>query len=149
MLGKLARWLRIMGYDTTYNPEFTDDDLFFKAHLEKRILLTRDTELASRMNSDYCFYVASQNVKTQLKQIINKFGLNIKDSIFTRCTICNELVASISKKDVKDKVPLYVYNTTNDFFYCKKCNKFYWAGSHIKKVKQILIELDETIKKRN
>ena len=70
MLGRLARWLRILGYDTIYNNKYTDDNLFFKAHLEKRILLTRDAELPSRMNPLYCLFIDTQNVKEQLKQFL-------------------------------------------------------------------------------
>lgn len=149
MLGKLARWLRILGYDTLYDSQYTDDDLFFKAHLEKRILLTRDTELASRMNPDYCLYIMQQTVKEQLKQVVVEFNLNTKNKIFTRCTICNELVQPISKEEVKDKVPSFVFNSVQRFVFCKRCDKIYWPGSHIKNVEQILEELDDSIKKRN
>ena len=148
MLGKLARWLRILGYDTLYNTKFTDDDLFFKAHLEKRILLTRDRELANRMNPDFCLYITPLIVREQLKQVIIKFSLNTKNAIFTRCTICNDLVQPISKDDIENEVPRIIYNSVQEFVHCKKCNKIYWPGSHIKNVNQILVELDETLKKR-
>ena len=148
MLGKLAKWLRILGYDTIYNADYTDDDLFFKAHLEKRILLTRDTELANRMNPTYCFYITTLIVKEQLKQVLIHFNLNTTDAIFTRCTLCNELVQPLSKEEIQHKVPQFVYDTTQVFFYCKKCDKIYWPGSHIKNVKQILADINEAIKKR-
>jgi len=149
MLGTLAKWLRILGYDTIYDPDLTDNNLFFKAHLEKRILLTRDTELSERMNPDFCHYVNEDSVKEQLKQIIMKYNLLQRDEIFTRCTLCNELVVPIQKKNVQNRVPDYIYEVTKEFVYCKQCDKIYWPGSHIKKVRQLLNEIDESFTERN
>jgi hypothetical protein len=145
MLGRLARWLRILGYDTLFDPQSTDDDLFFKAHLEKRILLSRDKILIERMNPDYCFYITSQTVSEQLKQVIIKYGLNTGDAIFTRCTICNSLVQSKPKIEIEGRVPPFIFKNTQEFVYCEQCDKIYWPGSHIKKVRQILEEINETI----
>jgi len=145
MLGKLAKWLRILGYDTIYNSQYTDNELFFKAHLEKRILLTRDKELANRMNPDFRLYITSLMVREQLKQVIIEYKLDTKNATFTRCTLCNELIQPISKNSVENKIPRFVYDSVQIFFYCDKCDKIYWPGSHIKNVNQILAELNETI----
>jgi len=148
MLGKLAKWLRILGYDTLYNPCYSDNDLFFTAHLEKRILLTRDTELASRMNPNLCLYIDDMITVNQLKQVILQYQLNTTDKIFSRCILCNELVQPISKQQVKGRVPSLVFEHVEKFVYCKTCEKIYWPGSHLKKVHQLLAELNETIKTR-
>jgi len=141
MLGKLAKWLRILGYDTLYDSDYSDDDLFFTAHQQKRILLTRDGDLAQRMNPDYCFFIDHASVREQVKQVVSHFRLNTKDRLFTRCTLCNSLVIPISKSRVKNRVPEFVYRTIDEFYYCQSCDKIYWAGSHIKQVRELLSQL--------
>ncbi len=141
MLGRLAKWLRILGYDTIYDSKFSDDDLFFRAHQEKRILLTRDSELAQRMNPKYCLFISEPSVRDQVKQVVERYRLNTKDYVFTRCTLCNDLVRPIAKKSVESQVPDFVYNSINEFYYCESCDKIYWAGSHIKQVRQLLSNL--------
>jgi len=141
MLGRLARWLRILGYDTLYESNYTDDDLFFRAHQQKRILLTRDSDLAQRMNPKYCCFITEPSVPEQVKQVVAHYGLNITDHIFSRCTFCNEPVKPIAKPLVEGRVPEFVFATTNEFYHCQSCDKIYWAGSHIKLVKQVLSKL--------
>jgi uncharacterized protein with PIN domain len=141
MLGRLAKWLRILGYDTIYDSKFTDDELFFKAHQEKRVLLTRDSDLAQRMNPKYCFFMAEQAVREQVKQVIAQYHLNTEQYLFTRCTLCNEAIYPIAKELVGGRVPQFVYNSIDEFYYCEKCDKIYWAGSHIKQVRDLLSKL--------
>lgn len=141
MLGRLARWLRILGYDTIYEPNYSDDELFFRAHQEKRILLTRDSELAHRMNPRFCLFISEQAVRDQLKQIITHYQLNVEDHLFSRCTLCNHSIEMIAKVKVKDRVPEFVYRSVDEFYYCTNCDKIYWAGSHIKQVRDLLSKL--------
>lgn len=141
MLGRLARWLRILGYDTIYDPNFSDDDLFFKAHQEKRILLTRDSELAHRMNPRYCCFITDHSVRDQLRQIIVTYQLNVEDFLFSRCTLCNSSIEAIAKENSQGRVPEFVYNSTQEFYYCAHCDKIYWAGSHIKQVRELIANL--------
>lgn len=141
MLGRLARWLRILGYDTVYDSGFSDDDLFFKAHQEKRILLTRDSDLAQRMNPKYCLFIAEPLVREQVKQVIAHFHLNTEKYLFNRCTLCNDPVKPLPKKLIEDRVPEFIYNSINEFFCCERCDKIYWAGSHIKQVRELLSKL--------
>jgi len=141
MLGSLAKWLRILGHDTLYNPSFSDDELFFKAHLENRVLLTRDKELAARVREDLCLYIQSKKLKDQLKQVFTCFPNFSEENIFTRCVLCNNLVKPVPKNEVRGRVPEYVFNSVEIFYYCNKCDKIYWEGSHIEHVKSFLIEL--------
>ena len=147
MLGRLAKWLRILGYDTLYDSTYTDDDLFFKAHQGKRILLTRDSELARRMNPKYCLFIIEHSVQDQVKQVVRHYKLNTKDYVFTRCTLCNELVEHVSKKLVNGRVPDFVFNSIDKFYYCADCDKVYWAGSHIQLVREVLSKL--SLEKQN
>ena len=141
MLGRLARWLRILGYDTLYDSNYTDDELFFRAHRQKRVLLTRDSDLAHRMNPKYCCFIVEPAVQEQVKQVVVQYQLNTTDNIFSRCTLCNEPIKPIKKPLVNGRVPEFVYNSVNEFYCCKGCDKIYWAGSHIKLVKEVLSKL--------
>ncbi len=142
MLGTLAKWLRIMGFDTIYDTRFTDDDLFFKAHQEQRILLTKDADLAFKMNPRFSYYLSEKKLPDQLRKVINHFQLTAEISIFSRCVRCNEKIKPIKKEIIKDKIPAYVFQTTKEFFYCCYCEKIYWPGSHVEQVKKFLENLD-------
>jgi len=111
MLGKLVKWLRILGYDTTY-PSFDNDlSLILTARKEGRILLTRDTNLIKRRNICEFLFIESDKWDEQLIGIIKgvklKIGFNSK--IFSRCSICNTPTKDVDKKDVKNHVPPYVF----------------------------------------
>lgn len=141
MLGRLARWLRILGYDTLYDSNYTDDELFFKAHQERRILLTRDSDLAARMNPEFCFFITESSVREQVRQVVKQFQLNTEEFVFTRCTLCNEPIKPLSKELAEGRVPEFVYHSSQEFYYCEHCDKIYWAGSHIKQVRELLAKL--------
>ncbi len=139
MLGKLAKYLRFMGYDTYYpNGKMSDDEILKIAKEEGRIIITRDKELAKRSNG---FLVKSINYEEQLKEVIKKFNLNA-NNMLSRCSVCNEPLIPISKKDIRGKVPDYVYQNTDEFYICPKCHRIYWYGTHTarieKKIKDIM-----------
>ena len=144
MLGKLAKYLRFMGYDTYYpTGRMSDDEIMEIARKEGRILLTRDKELAKRSGG---IYVESENYEEQLKFVINRFHLNT-DSLLSRCSICNVPLVKVGKREIKDKVPEYVYEHQDDFYMCPKCGRIYWYGSHTerieKKIRELMGEEDE------
>lgn len=145
MLGRLARWLRLLGYDTIYHHDASDDELFFIAHQERRILLTRDRNLAQRMNPAYCLLITQQDVREQIKQVVHHYRLNIEDYLFSRCTLCNQLVTAVPKAMAKGQVPDFIYQITGIFYYCDQCKKFYWAGSHIQQARAILSQLSNQL----
>lgn len=136
MLGKLAKWLRMLGYDTLYFADSDDDELIRIAIREDRILLTRDELLCRRrMIRSRCFFVDWGSTGEQVRQVMKRFSLKLsRENLFTRCTICNGEIVPIAKSDVVDRVPPYVYKTQNEFGYCKRCDKIYWRGTHIEHV---------------
>ena len=138
MLGTLAKWLRIMGFDTLYDKHFSDDDLFFKAFLENRILLTRDRELSKRVGAQQCFYIKETVLKDQLKEVVEKYDLDSEKNLLSRCVVCNEPIFRIDKAKVKGRVPAFVFDTVDEFYYCRTCDKIYWAGSHVKHIREFL-----------
>jgi len=138
MLGKLAKYLRFMGYDTYYpTGRMSDDEIMEIARKEGRILLTRDKELAKRSGG---IYVESENYEEQLKFVINRFHLNT-DSLLSRCSICNVPLVKVDKREIKDKVPEYVYEHQDEFYMCPKCGRIYWYGSHTERIERKIREL--------
>lgn len=144
MLGKLAKWLRMLGYDTIYIADVDDDDLVRIAVREDRILLTRDLELCERrMVRKRCVFVDWGTTAQQLKQVFRTIGLSVpKDSLFTRCTVCNGEIVPISKEEVAERIPPYVYQTQNEFGYCGHCDKIYWRGTHVQHVLEALADVE-------
>ncbi len=139
MLGRLAKYLRFLGYDTFYSNNLVDDLSLIKiCRDEDRILLTRDKELAKRYENSY--YVKSPDYKEQIRDIFNKFSLNF-EQVLTMCSVCNVKLQKIDKNYVRDKVPEIVYSSHDEFFICPKCKRIYWEGSHTKKILETLKEL--------
>jgi len=141
MLGKLAKWLRMLGYDTLYNPRFSLSKLAKLGSKENRIMLTRNRRLYETAPNICGYIVSSAHFPEQLSEIIKKFSLEKEKYLFTRCTICNEKVFSIDKKEVLDRIPSFVSRTYAEFFLCPVCSRIYWPGSHFKHVREKLQEI--------
>jgi uncharacterized protein with PIN domain len=140
MLGRLAKWLRMMGFDTTYIHGAHDDELVRLAVREDRILLTRDHLLAERrIVRNRCIFINSSQTREQMKQIFEELSIELSgDNILTRCALCNGEIWKVSRETVTDEVPPYVYKTQNEFGRCTSCGKVYWKGSHVQHVLQAL-----------
>jgi len=129
-LGRLCKWLRILGYDCEYFTEDNLTSLTIKSLREDRVILTRNARLSERAGFKV-LHVKSDLVKEQLKQVLEEVKLKIdRDEMFTRCTICNTLLEEIRKEEAEDKVPPFVYKTQKDFVRCPVCGRVYWHGTH-------------------
>ena len=127
MLGSLSIWLRLLGYDTLYPRSLGDREIAAKVYDEGRVLLTRDGNLASRVQG--AFYIASDNLDEQLKAVVEKFRLNVSDPL-SLCSVCNVSIVDISKDDIRGKVPPAVFKNHDKFWICPSCNRIYWKGTH-------------------
>lgn len=129
-VGRLARWLRLMGYDTAAVRAIPLTQLYRKAYNERRIVLTRN----HRIGASCLFRVirlTSPMLEDQLRQLIHELSLAIDDEqLFTRCDRCNVPVEPIEKTNVKDTVPPYVYQKQEEFYTCPSCKRIYWAATH-------------------
>jgi uncharacterized protein len=136
MLGKLAKWLRMLGYDTVYIPGADDDELVRIAVREDRVLLTRDRRLCERrMVRSRCVFVDWGTTREQLRQVIEASSLKVTEgALFTRCAVCNGEITPIPKSEVEGRVPPYVFETQTEFGYCGQCDKIYWRGTHVQHV---------------
>lgn len=142
MLGKLARWLRMLGYDTVYNTPTTDSSLVNQAFREQRIIITRDTRLVERKLIPRYILIKSDKYIEQLRQVIKELNLvPDKNLFFSRCLLCNTEIEPIPKGVIKTKVPPYVYETQDNFLHCPRCDRIYWAGTHVEKAKGKLQEV--------
>lgn len=146
MLGKLAKWLKLLGLDTVYMRSAEDNELVRIALREDRILLTRDNELSGRkMVRDRALFIESDNTWGQLRQVLSRFEIEpTEEMLFTRCTVCNEPIEEVSKLSVKSDVPEYVYKTQEHFKLCPSCRRIYWRGTHIEHILDALSQQKTT-----
>ena len=140
MLGKLAKWLRMLGYDTVYIQDADDDELVRVAVRENRILLTRDHRLCERrMVRKRCVFIDWGITAHQVRQVVTELKLPVsKELLFTRCAVCNGEIIGLLKSEVQDRVPPYVFLTQAEFGYCVHCDKVYWRGTHVHNVLKAL-----------
>jgi uncharacterized protein len=144
MLGKLARYLRMLGVDTVY---FTKSDLaglIEKASHEKRIILSRNTKL-KRIDGLLNFVFINDDLPDkQLREVLRYFNIHISaDLLFTRCLTCNQKLVVANHEEARRKVPPYIFETNIKFFLCSQCKKIYWEGTHLKKMKEIILKVLE------
>ncbi len=131
MLGKLAKGLRMLGYDTIYW-RGESKAILDVAKRDGRIALTRNKSLLGVGDGLKVVFIYSDNPKEQLKELIKELDLSLESSRFTgRCLRCNGPLKPIRKEEVEDRVPDFVYQTQQDFCYCSLCGKIYWKGSHL------------------
>ncbi len=130
MLGRLAKWLRLIGFDTIYIRDISDTELVRIARLEDRILLTRDTHLIRKYQLKDYFLLKSDNIYKQIHEL--KVRYNLLPENESRCTKCNGILKKISKEKAINRVPDYVYLNFNLFWQCRDCGSIYWEGSHMK-----------------
>lgn len=129
-LGRLAKWLRILGFDTTYHNIDNVSTLVITALREDRIILTRNTKIGQHKGIKI-IKIDSDFVKKQLTQVLGDLKISPRqDLMFSRCIICNKELISIEKTSVKDKVPEFVYNSQDEFVSCPECSRIYWQGTH-------------------
>ena len=130
MLGKLAKWLRVIGYDTVYYSGGGDSALVQRALKENRVILTKDSHMVKRKLARKNLFISSDNPREQLKQVVEELGLDVEDKLFTRCLVCNRELVSVEKGYIQDKVPNYTYLMQSKFYECLGCGRVYWPGTH-------------------
>jgi uncharacterized protein len=129
MLGRLATWLRILGYDAEY-ARGEDTALIERARETGRILLTRDTGLARRRDVPPHLLVRSDHVSEQLRQVMETFHLTPAGPSARRCPRCNAAVEPRTKAEAFGRVPEFVWSSQDAFWGCPACGRLYWAGTH-------------------
>jgi len=136
MLGRLVTWLRLLGCDTLYAGAAADAEIARIAQRDRRIVLTRDRELARR-KSIKTILIASEKLDEQLAQVIRDCGLRI-DDLSPRCPLCNGLLANLPRAEAEGRVPPYVFQTQERFLICSVCGHIYWQGTHWQRMQKRL-----------
>lgn len=146
MLGSLARWLRICGYDTEYRRDTEDDKLLDEAEVSGRILLTKDHQLSIRAGkkSIESILIEANSDYEALGYIARTLGLelNVSDS---RCPKCNGKLKNVQKDKIRDRVPANSYKAFEDFWICDKCEAVYWRGGHWSNIQSTINRAREII----
>lgn len=129
-VGRLVKWLRILGYDTAYLPQLSPQGLAREGRRQKRIILTRDTHVARQKNLPSCIFVHADRFRDQLRQVVASCQLDPLCFLLTRCSECNELLEDLPKDKARDRVPAYVWETQAEFRQCPSCRRLYWGATH-------------------
>ncbi len=149
MLGKLAKKLRLLGYDSLYSSSMDDDEIIKLARNEKRILITKDVPLLQKAKKHQIetIQITKEDEIEQFLQINEKATLGefTVSGDNSRCSVCNGELQYTEKNDVSEKVPRGVLENMNDFWICKDCKKIYWEGTHIKNLKKFTAKLNEKL----
>ncbi len=141
MVGKLARWLRLLGYDTAYLPQLSPDGVMREARRQGRILLTRDTRISRRKEAPAFLFIRHDSFREQLRQVLTELHLQPGALLLTRCAECNELLSAVGKETVRGRVPDYVWQTQEEFHRCPECRRLYWGATHKERVMEELERL--------
>ncbi|MBD3271680.1 MAG: hypothetical protein GF384_03975 [Elusimicrobia bacterium] len=138
MLGRLARWLRIVGYDAVYFNQPFSRTITMTSLAEHRIIITRNSRVSAR-RSYRLILIHSDHLSDQLHQLIDACGIQIRaDRFFSRCSFCNMPVKTVDRHSIRNHVPAFVYATSSHFSQCPSCGRIFWQGTHNNLIKQQL-----------
>jgi len=140
-LGKLVRYLRMLGFDSYYSNDLEDDFIVEKAKQDKRIILTRDLQILKNRKVTHGYYVRSTDPKKQLKEVVKRFDLKKNPDPFSICMDCNGLLQKVPKSIIENELEKGTREAFDEFYRCRDCNKIYWRGSHFDKMEQLIEDL--------
>ncbi|RMG71047.1 MAG: hypothetical protein D6710_06520 [Nitrospirae bacterium] len=139
MLGRLARWMRYLGYDVLYFRDIEDRELVRIARAENRVLLTRDRGITRRFSLEH-YLVKHEDIDSQIREILEVFPP--EESQRSRCLLCNEVLLEVSnREDLMGRVPEYILNHHRQFQQCPSCGRVYWEGTHYKRMEERLSQI--------
>jgi uncharacterized protein with PIN domain len=141
MLGKLAKWLKILGFDTAYDPAADDDTLLLAARNEGRTLLSRDTGLLARAKNLTRLHIDSESWPDQIRQVLAAFDLWGKTAPYTRCLDCNVKLKALSRDKARNLVTPFILERAKEFALCPSCGRVFWQGTHFQAMEARLAEL--------
>jgi uncharacterized protein with PIN domain len=143
-VGRLARWLRALGYDAEYEPRLPDAQVVARALAEDRVLLTRDVDMTRRRvitdGSVRAVLLQGDRIEEQLRQVVEEVGLR-PDRPLSRCLDCNVELEPRAKAAVSDRLPPHVRATQERFSECPRCSRVYWPGTHWSRMRQRIAAL--------
>lgn len=141
MLGRLARWLRILGFDCAWEHEGRDAELVRRALSEQRILLSRDRSLPQEWRVSDIHLLESEELREQLREVIARYQLGPAIRLFSRCNQCNQPLRAASLEEVEARVPPRVAGAHRVFLECPECRRIYWQASHAERIRRLVDEV--------
>ncbi len=145
-LGKLTKYLRLCGFDTYYQTGCSDQEIISLAVSNKRVILTRDIELLKNKHVIHGYWIRSQHLDEQLKEVCLRFDLKNQIRLFTRCMECNGILADVSKKDILYRLLPKTRQYYQKFKKCPDCDRIYWDGSHYERMKEYIDSIIKVLK---
>jgi uncharacterized protein with PIN domain len=139
-LGKLARRLRLLGFDASYSRGASDDELVKASRSERRILLTRDLGILKRKAVTHGSFVRSIDPRRQVREVVERFQLEDRIAPFTRCVACNGTLEAVAKDQIAHLLPPMTRQLYDDFRRCAACHKLYWRGAHHARLHRLVAE---------
>jgi uncharacterized protein len=138
MLGKLARWLRALGYDTLYLGG-AGDEVIRRELDEGRILLTRNRRARPWLRRGRVLVIEADDPREQLREVVRQLRLTlVQEALLSRCLGCNQPLVTVGKDEVRGDVPDYVWRTQPEFRRCQGCRRVFWSGSHAENMRHRL-----------
>lgn len=141
-LGRLARYLRMLGFDTVFDLSLDDPEIIQQAAREKRIILTRDLGMLKDGRVTRGYFLRHDDPQQQIREVVDRFSLSVSIRPFTRCIACNGRILPVSKSEITNEVPPRVAETYEVFFQCSGCKRVFWKGSHydhmLKKIEELM-----------
>jgi len=149
MLGKLAKWLKILGFDTLYFSRADDDDLLELARRQRRFLLTRDHSLLEKLNRGRGLFIESEDWREQVRQVLENLNLWLKVDPFSRCIHCNVRLKRLSRANARNLVSSFVYEKARRFAICPHCGRVFWQGTHFEAMESELTSIFKKLEKNS
>ena len=137
-LGRLARRLRLLGFDTIYRNDLSDDEIARMVREGRRIVLTRDTGLLKRKAVRRGYWVRSLDPKKQLREVVERFQLKGQARPFRLCLRCNGVLERVSPETVRDEVGAAIFRFHRRFWRCSRCGAVYWRGTHYRRMERFV-----------
>ncbi len=134
MLGRLAKMLRLLGYDALYANDMTAAQLLAMGQSGERLVLTRGETTRRFPHLDKVLSLKSENPQEQLREVVERLGLDTRSGLWTRCTLCNALIERVEKPAVEALVEAKIFRLYEDFYRCAGCRHVYWRGSHVDRI---------------
>ncbi len=141
MLGRLAKLLRLLGYDTLYAPDVTPPQLLEIARTTERMVLTRGDSRKRFPGISRVYSLEAEHPPAQLREVVAYFGLDARSALWTRCTLCNSPIAAVPKGAIEARLDPKIFHLYEQFFRCTGCGHIYWRGSHVERILRNLEKL--------
>jgi uncharacterized protein with PIN domain len=138
MLGRLARWMRVLGYDTLNDPALDDRALVALANAEDRVVLTRDRRLLRDLRPARQLEITSERPLEQLRAVIDACALTPPAELFTRCLLCNAILDELPRDEARSLLPSNSRDLPGPTRRCPRCGRVYWLGSHARRMRETL-----------